>query len=109
MENTTDPSEETTEATENTEAVETTGATEPEATQAATEPTESTPAQKPEEMDYETFYYQMDGKQQRLFMESFESMDAFYDWLNAAKEAYEKEQKKENEQNQEQATAPENG
>lgn len=55
----------------------------------ATEPAETEPVQIPEgEIDYEAFVA-MDPALQRMYMESFESMDAFFAWYNAAKEAYE--------------------
>lgn len=58
---------------------------------AVTEPAATEPAQIPEEeIDYETFMA-MDPALQRAYMESFESMDAFFAWYNAAKEAYELE------------------
>ena len=54
-----------------------------------TEPQQTEPAQIPEgEINYETFTA-MDPALQRQYMESFESMDAFFEWYNAAKEAYE--------------------
>lgn len=69
--------------------------TEPEETKpvvtepAQTEPQQTEPAQIPEgEIDYESFTA-MDPALQRQYMESFESMDAFFAWYNAAKEAYE--------------------
>lgn len=40
------------------------------------------------EIDYEEFTA-MSPTQQRLYMESFESLDAFFEWYNAAKEVYE--------------------
>ena len=62
----------------------------PEYTQPSeTEPAQTEPVQIPEgEIDYETFVA-MDPALQRMYMESFESMDAFFEWYNAAKEAYE--------------------
>lgn len=41
-------------------------------------------------MDYKTFQA-MTGAEQRAFQDSFESLDAFFEWYNAAKETYEKE------------------
>ena len=65
-------------------------ATEPQQPQ-PTEPAETEPAQIPEgELDYETFVA-LDPAVQRAYMESFESMDAFFEWYNAAKETYEQE------------------
>ena len=65
--------------------------TEPDETEPQqTQPNETEPVQVPEgEIDYETFVA-LDPAVQREYMESFESMDAFFEWYNAAKEAYEK-------------------
>ena len=66
-------------------------ATEPQQTQPTqpNQPTETEPVQIPEgEIDYETFVA-LDPAVQREYMQSFESMDAFFEWYNAAKEAYE--------------------
>lgn len=66
-------------------------ATEPQQTQPTqpNQPTETEPVQIPDgEIDYETFVA-LDPAVQREYMESFESMDAFFEWYNAAKEAYE--------------------
>lgn len=41
-------------------------------------------------MDYKTFQA-MTGAEQRAFQDTFESLDAFFEWYNAAKETYEKE------------------
>ena len=63
------------------------------ATQSTTNPATQTtkPSAKPEEsMTYEQFQA-MTGAEQRAFQDSFESLDAFFAWYNAAKEAYEKE------------------
>lgn len=101
---------ETTEATESTEApVDPTEATEPETepteettpSEEVTEPTEeTTPSEEtvpPTEGDnqgnagttsYEA-YLNMSGDQQLAFMQSFDSMEAFFAWLNAAKAEYE--------------------
>ena len=64
--------------------------TEPQQTEpAVTEPQQTQPVRIPEgEIDYETFVA-MDPALQRAYMESFESMEAFFEWYNAAKEAYE--------------------
>lgn len=40
------------------------------------------------EIDYEEFTA-MSPTQQRVYMESFESLDAFFEWYNGAKEVYE--------------------
>lgn len=42
----------------------------------------------PGEMDFETFQ-NLEPSQQRAYQESFESIDAFYEWYSAAQEAYE--------------------
>ena len=56
---------------------------------AETQPAATEPVEVPEgEIDYETFTA-MTPTQQRVYMESFESLDAFFEWYNAAKEAYE--------------------
>lgn len=60
-------------------------------TQPSTQATQPSSAPKdPAKMDYETFRA-MTGAEQRAFQESFESIEAFFAWYNAAKEAYEKE------------------
>lgn len=57
-----------------------------------TAPTESTNATEapvdPASMDYAKFQA-MSPAEQQAFVESFESIDAFFEWYNAAKEAYE--------------------
>ena len=61
------------------------------ATQPSTQATQPSSAPKdPEKMDYQTFQ-SLTGAEQRAFQESFESLDAFFEWYNAAKEAYDKE------------------
>lgn len=65
--------------------------TEPQQTEPTqpTEPAQTEPVQIPEgEIDYETFTA-MDPALQRAYMESFENLDAFFEWYNAAKAAYE--------------------
>ena len=65
--------------------------TEPEETEPQqTQPNETEPVQEvPEgEIDYEAFMA-LEPAAQRAYMESFESVDAFFKWYNAAKEAYE--------------------
>ncbi len=58
-------------------------------TEPAVPPTEpSAPA--PEDVDYET-YNAMSGDEQLAFLESFDSMQEFFDWYNAAKAKYEAE------------------
>ena len=42
----------------------------------------------PVELDYETFKA-MTGAEQMAYQNSFPSLDAFFDWYMAAKEAYE--------------------
>ena len=92
--------------TEDTEAEKETSATEdpasptesepPEETREAageeTEPTEpAVPAPTiPETKQYE-WYQAMTGEQQVAFAKTFDSLADFFDWYNAAKEAYEKE------------------
>ena len=44
-----------------------------------------------DEVTYE-IYQAMTGEEQMVFMDSFESMDAFFAWYNAAKEEYEAKQ-----------------
>ena len=44
---------------------------------------------KPGEMDYETFQ-NLKPADQQAYMESFNDIEAFFDWYNAAKEAYDK-------------------
>ena len=41
-------------------------------------------------MTYEE-YMALDGKEQEEYMKSFSSVEAFFDWYNAAKDTYEKE------------------
>lgn len=61
------------------------------ATQPSTQATQPSSAPKdPVKMDYQTFQ-SMTGAEQRAFQDSFESIEAFFAWYNAAKEAYEKE------------------
>lgn len=70
-----------------------TQATQPstQATQPSTQATQPSSAPKdPVKMDYQTFQ-SMTGAEQRAFQDSFESIEAFFAWYNAAKEAYEKE------------------
>ena len=59
----------------------------------ATEATEET--QKPTntivQMTQYEWYHSLTGEQQMAYMETFESMDAFFAWYNAAKEEHEKE------------------
>lgn len=67
--------------------------TEPAVTEpAVTEPQPTEPAETvPEgEIDYETFMA-LEPAVQRAYMESFESIEAFFEWYNTAKETYEKE------------------
>ena len=67
--------------------------TEPSSTEPTkpTEPAQTEPMEVPDgEIDYEAFIA-MTPAQQRAYMESFESIDAFFAWYNAAKEAYEKD------------------
>lgn len=50
----------------------------------------STSATDPAPMTYEAFMA-LSGKEQQAYQESFTSIQAFFDWYNAAKETYEKE------------------
>ena len=64
-------------------------ATQPETQPSTTQPT--TPTTKPvTTLTYEQFQA-MTGAEQRAYQESFESIDAFFVWYNAAKETYEQE------------------
>lgn len=61
---------------------------EPEATTEATEPTETMPA--PTNLsEYEKFQ-SLSPSEQQEYVESFPSIDEFFNWYNAAKEEYEK-------------------
>ena len=86
-ENYTEAVAETAEATEVAEETEA-------ATEAATEPAKETEATEPEateddgEMTYEKFM-SMSAADQQAFMNSFPSVEAFFEWFEAAKEAYE--------------------
>lgn len=61
------------------------------ATQPSTQATQPSSAPNdPVAMDYQTFQ-SLTGAEQRAYQESFESLDAFFEWYNAAKEAYDKE------------------
>lgn len=64
-------------------------ATEPQQPSEPEETKQTEPIEVPEgEIDYEEFTA-MSPTQQRVYMESFESLDAFFEWYNAAKEEYE--------------------
>ena len=83
-----------TEATEPAETTKPTEASKPSESTKPTEesgPSESTPpateAPKPQ-TEYEAFQ-NMSAADQQAYMESFGSMDAFFDWYNKAKEEYE--------------------
>lgn len=84
--------EPTTTSEEPTDGVQSEETKETEATD-ATEATEET--QKPTntivQMTQYEWYHSLTGEQQMAYMETFESMDAFFDWYNAAKEEHEKE------------------
>lgn len=59
-----------------------------------TVPAPSEPDTDPTEPDLTMGYEQfmaLSGAEQREFMESFDSMEAFFDWYNAVKEQYEKD------------------
>lgn len=80
---------------ETTEPKETETATDATAPEDSTETTESstgatTPDSSTEELTYEAFTA-LSPADQRLYQESFEDLDAFFAWYNAAKEKYEKE------------------
>ncbi len=57
-----------------------------------TDPTSeaTAPNTPPEEMTYEAFIA-LTPEEQRLYQESFNDLDAFFEWYTAAKEKYEKE------------------
>ena len=78
--------EATTEPTETTQPTEATEATEPQETTAPTEPAPTT--QEPVKTDYEAFQ-DMTSEEQQTVMNSFSSMDAFFDWYYNAKAEYE--------------------
>ena len=64
--------------------------TEPVTEPSEPEPTKPTESNKPDlSMTYEEFQ-NLTPAQMRAFEESFESKDAFFEWYNAAKDAYEK-------------------
>lgn len=77
----TEDNEQPTEAPKDTEP--------PKATEAPTEP-DSKPTEAPEddgEMNYEK-YMSLSAAEQSEYMNSFESVDAFFEWYNAAKEEH---------------------
>ena len=83
-----DPVEGTTEPTEATDPTESTETPE------STEPSESTTPAEGDNQGGSTVtayenYMNMSGEEQLAFMQSFESMEAFFAWLNAAKAEYE--------------------
>ena len=53
------------------------------------------PTEKPTDtvinMTQYEWYHSLTGEQQMAYMESFDNMDAFFDWYNAAKEEHERE------------------
>lgn len=55
-----------------------------------TEPPEETIPADPTELDYLQFHA-LNAKQQQAVMESFESIEAFFQWYDAVRETYEKE------------------
>lgn len=85
----TEPEKETSAAEETTTPTE---AGPPEETQNTTpEETEATePAPAVTNMTYER-YCSLSGEEQMAYMQTFDSLADFFDWYNAAKEAYEKE------------------
>ena len=54
------------------------------------EPTEN-PADTVVNMTQYEWYHSLSGEQQMAYMETFDNMQAFFDWYNAAKEEHEKE------------------
>ena len=90
-----------TEAPAETEAEEETASTEETQAPDTTEPAETTaPATEPEETTVPTnpavqmteyeWYNSLSGEEQMAFMESFDSVPAFFDWYNNAKAEHEK-------------------
>ena len=87
-EDTTDnPADSTTGATDSTKLEGITGITENDGTLT---PSTTTPAGPDTSLTYEEFIA-MSGAEQRKYQESFGDISKFFDWYNAAKEAYEKE------------------
>ena len=98
----TDP-EATTGDVENTQP----DATEPSATEEPTEPTATTTPTEPQvettepvatepttqKVTYEDYYYKFTAEEQLAFINSFESIEAFFEWNTAAKEEYENNMK----------------
>lgn len=62
----------------------------PGATSAPTPKPTATASADTKKLDYAT-YKAMKPSEQQAYMESFNDMDAFFDWYNAAKDKYEKE------------------
>ena len=75
-------------STEATEPTATIPSTEPaEKPENPTEPIATEPGEK--KITYYDYYYVFTAEEQMAFIESFESIEAFFEWLNAAKEEYE--------------------
>ena len=74
------------------ENIETEDPTEPSGSTETTTPNSgaTAPDVKPEDMTYAAFTA-LTPEEQRLYQESFNDLDAFFEWYNAAKEQYEKE------------------
>ena len=62
----------------------------PKPTEAPEKPKPTEPPKAPGKMSYEQ-YQDMSAGDQRAYMDSFSSIEAFFDWYNAAKEKYEAE------------------
>lgn len=62
----------------------------PEGGSATAKPSDPSTPTVDTEMDYETFK-SMSPADQRAFMESFDDMDAFFDWYNVAQKKYQEE------------------
>lgn len=87
----TKPTESQTDSTKPTESQ--TDPTKP--TEGDTKPTEPTPTTPTDKVDVDAVTYEqfqsMTGAEQQAFAAEFETPEAFFTWLNAKKEAYEKE------------------
>ncbi len=87
------PSGEETLAGENAEvteeAAETEAEEEPEETTAATEEATEVPTETVAKLTEFEWYNALSGEEQMAYMESFDSLAAFFDWYNAAKDEYE--------------------
>lgn len=79
-----------TEGTEATEAAAETGEKDEPDQDEATEPVEK-PTESVKNMTQYEWYNSLSGDEQMAFMESFDSVPAFFEWYNAAKEEHEKQ------------------